>query len=97
MYDTTAAERFDHGTGPEPSPSASPRKLSGCGPATPRTPAAGVPAVPAGFEVYRSGAAFALKCGPCGTRCGQWRSLGLAELAAAARRHAADFHAWGAR
>lgn len=46
----------------------------------------------AAFEVYRSGAQFALGCRVCPGRRGSWRHLGLADLVATAEQHYRDFH-----
>lgn len=46
----------------------------------------------AAFEVYRSGAQFALGCRICTSRKGSWRHLGLADLVRTAGDHYAEFH-----
>jgi hypothetical protein len=46
----------------------------------------------AAFEVYRSGAQFALGCRECPGRRGSWRHLGLADLVTLAGQHYAEFH-----
>jgi hypothetical protein len=46
----------------------------------------------AAFEVYRSGAQFALGCRECPGRRGSWRHLGLADLVRTAGDHYRDFH-----
>jgi hypothetical protein len=46
----------------------------------------------ADFEVYRSGAQFALACRECTTWCGSWCKLSLPALIATAVGHQKDFH-----